>query len=107
MTELFTKITEVITNILKLFKTVGTSLMTNPLFQIMLGIILLYLLINLIFMIVNYKRDREYYSYNPNKKISIKSDKYWNKLSYEDKIYMADHNLSFDENGNIVDLENL
>ena len=56
MEALFTAVTSVITNIMTLLGKVGESLLSNVIFQIMMGIALLFLVIGIIFRLVRKMR---------------------------------------------------
>lgn len=56
MTELFTTITSVITNILTLMGSVGTALLDNVIFQLLMGILTLYVVMGIIFRLVAHVR---------------------------------------------------
>ena len=58
MTELFTSVTEVVTSILTLMGTVSTTLMSNPIFQITVGIVILGIVMSLIFTLVRKMKKR-------------------------------------------------
>lgn len=49
---LFDNVTTVITNILTLFTTVGTKLMSNPIFQLTIGVVVLGIVMSLVFTMV-------------------------------------------------------
>lgn len=52
MTALFTAITEVVTEILTLFGSVSTTLMSNPIFQLTVGVVVLGIVMSLVFTMV-------------------------------------------------------
>ena len=56
MEALFTAVTSVVSNIMTLLGTVGESLLSNVIFQIMMGIALLFLVIGIIFRLVKKMR---------------------------------------------------
>lgn len=56
MEALFTAVTTVVTNIMTLLGTVGEGLLSNVIFQIMMGIALLFLVIGIIFRLVRKMR---------------------------------------------------
>lgn len=58
MTELFTSVTEVVTSILTLMGTVSTTLMSNPIFQVTVGIVILGIVMSLIFTLVRKMKKR-------------------------------------------------
>ncbi|HIT12248.1 MAG TPA: hypothetical protein IAB58_05600 [Candidatus Pelethosoma merdigallinarum] len=55
---LFDNVTTVITNILTLFTTVGTKLMSNSLFQLTIGVVVLGIVMSLVFTMVRKLRKR-------------------------------------------------
>lgn len=52
MTALFNAITEVVTEILTLFGSVSTTLMSNPIFQLTVGVVVLGIIMSLVFTMV-------------------------------------------------------
>ncbi len=52
MTDLFENITTVITKILELFASVSSSLLGNEIFQLMFGIVVLYVIMGIVFVLV-------------------------------------------------------
>ena len=58
MEALFTAVTEVVTNILTLFGTVSTTLLSNPIFQLTIGVVVLGIVMSLVFTMVRKLRRR-------------------------------------------------
>ena len=52
MTALFESVTTVITQMITLLGTVSTALLENPIFQIMMGIIVLFIVMGIVFKLV-------------------------------------------------------